>query len=225
MESQLTNLHKNTREAIFQHPVARNLEWRNVKAMLIDLADKVEEHGEILKISRNGQTLSLRRPYRKDMDDIEELMKVRHFLTRTDVVSPPADAGGVNLLVVLDHRMARIYKTESSGSVPQRIIPYDLNGVGRHLHHVENDSNGQRKPEQKDFYQAIAKTLQSAQKILIFGSGTGASSAMDHLLAELRRHHGDLAKLVVGSVVIDETHLTENQLLARAREFYEQLSP
>jgi hypothetical protein len=43
---------------------------------------------------------------------------------------------------------------------------------------------------------------------------------MDELLAQLNRHHGDLAKRVVGSIVLDETHMTEDQLLARAREFY-----
>ncbi len=43
---------------------------------------------------------------------------------------------------------------------------------------------------------------------------------MEHLLAELTRHHGDVAKRIVGSIVLDETHLTEDQLLARARDLY-----
>jgi predicted RNA-binding protein with PIN domain len=72
----------------------------------------------------------------------------------------------------------------------------------------------------KSFYEAIAKTLHGAEQILVFGSGTGASSAMEELLIELKHHHGDVAKRVVGSVVLNETHLTEDQLLAKAREFY-----
>src|SRR4051794_28715065 len=43
---------------------------------------------------------------------------------------------------------------------------------------------------------------------------------MDQLLAELRRHHRDLADRVVGSVVVDAKHLMEDQLLAAARDFY-----
>ena len=43
---------------------------------------------------------------------------------------------------------------------------------------------------------------------------------MEQLLAELRQHHAELAKRVVGSVVGDEQHLTRDQLLARAREIY-----
>lgn len=127
---------------------------------------------------------------------------------------------GSHLLVVIDHRQARVYKTELHGSVPQKITPYDPGGFGRHLHYVQDDSSGQRKPDRRSFYEAIAKTLQDAEQILIFGAGTGASSAMEELLAQLNRHHGDLANRVVGSVVLDETHLSEDQLLARARDFY-----
>ena len=129
-----------------------------------------------------------------------------------------------HLLVVIDHREARIYKTELHGAVPQRITPYDPGGFGRHLRHVEDDSTGQRKPERKSFYEAIAKTLGGADQILLFGSGTGASSAMEELLAELKHNHADVAKRIVGSIALDETHLTENQLLAKARGFYEKVA-
>ena len=132
----------------------------------------------------------------------------------------PASHDGVHVLVVIDHRMARIYKAELHGTVPQSIVPYDANGSGRHLHYVQNEANGQRKPEQKSFYEAVAKTLHDAEKILLFGSGTGASSAMEHLLAELNRNHANLARRVVGTIVVDEQHLTENQLLAKARAFF-----
>ena len=104
--------------------------------------------------------------------------------------------------------------------MPQQVIPYDASGAGRHLHYVQDDSNGQRRPENKSFYEAVAGTLQHAEKILLFGSGTGASSAMEQLLAELKQNHAELAQRVVGSVVVNEQHLTENQLLAKARDFY-----
>ena len=43
---------------------------------------------------------------------------------------------------------------------------------------------------------------------------------MDQLLAELRRHHSDIAKRIVGSLVVNETHLSEDQVLVKAREVY-----
>jgi hypothetical protein len=133
---------------------------------------------------------------------------------------PQPDAKSVHLLVVVDHREARIFKTELKGSVPERITPFDPHGFGRYLHSVTDDSNGQRKPERKSFYEAVAKSLKGAEQILLFGTGTGASSAMEQLIAHLKHHHADVTKCIVGSVAVDEHHLSEGQLLASAREFY-----
>jgi hypothetical protein len=160
----------------------------------------------------------------KNVAEIDEMTAIRHFLERSGAVQPEVAAEGTHLLVVIDHRQARVYKTEVHGAVPQRITPYDPGGGGRHLHYVQEDSHGQRKPELKSFYEAVAKTLKGAEQILIFGGGTGASSAMEQLVAELKQHHGDVANRVVGSIVLDETHLTENQLLAKARDFYASLA-
>jgi len=45
---------------------------------------------------------------------------------------------------------------------------------------------------------------------------------MEHLLLDLKKHHHDVAARIIGSVVIDEHHLTEDQLLAKARELFAQ---
>jgi hypothetical protein len=180
----------------------------------------VEDDNGNLKASRNGQTLVLHRPRGKDLADKKELMQVRHFLERSGPPVPAAAPAGSYLLVVIDHREARIYRTELHGSVPQRIVPYDPLGLGRALHYNQDDANGQRKPEQKSFYEAVAKTLQDAQQVLLFGTGTGASSAMEQLLLDLKLHHEDIAKRIISTIVVDEHHLTEDQLLAKARELF-----
>jgi len=125
-----------------------------------------------------------------------------------------------HLLVVIDHQEARVYRTEDLGAVPERIAPYDPHGHGRHLHSAHEWTDGKRQQERKSFYEAVAKTLRGAGQVFLFGSGTGKSSAMDQLLADLTAHHPDVAETVVGSVVVDSHHTTENGLLARAREFY-----
>jgi hypothetical protein len=222
MESQLSGSHQKTYDRVFQHPMPHNLQWREVWSMLeaIPDANAVADDKGNLKASRNGQMLVLHRPRGKDLADKKELMQVRHFLERSGVTAVPPAPSGSHLLVVIDHRQARIYSTEVHGAVPQRITPYDPFGFGRDLHYSQDDSNGQRKPELKTFYDAVAKTLHGAQQILMFGNGTGASSAMEHLLADLKDNHPDLAARVIGSVAVDEHHLTDNQLLAKAREFF-----
>jgi hypothetical protein len=224
MATQLTGSHRTTYKAIFQHPAALNLHWRDVRSMLAAVAEVVEQPNGNLKITRGEHSLVLCPSRDKDVAKIEELMAVRHFLERSGVTSPESVAAGAHLLVVIDHREARIYRTELQGSVPQRITPYDPHGFGRYLHNVQDDSHGQRKPERKSFYEAVAKTLRDAEKILLFGSGTGASSAMEQLLAELKHRHRQVAERIVGQVVVDEQHLTENQLLAQARDFYAKIA-
>jgi len=125
-----------------------------------------------------------------------------------------------HLLVVIDHQEARVYRTEVSGAVPERITPYDPHGYGRHLHSAQEWTDGKRLPERKSFYEAVAKTLRGAAQVLLFGSGTGRSSAMEMLLADLKAHHPDVAEKVIGSVVVDAHHTTEGELLAQARAFY-----
>ena len=125
-----------------------------------------------------------------------------------------------HLLVVLDHHEAKVYRTELRDAVPQHLAPYDPQGHGRHLHSAHEWTDGKSQPERKSFYEAIAKTLRGAEQVLLFGSGTGKSSAMDQLVKDLKEHHHDIADKIIGSVVVDAHHTTEHQLLAKAREIY-----
>ncbi len=222
MESQLSGTHQKIYQRIFEHPLPHNLQWRNVWSMLGSMTDveMVEDSKGTLKATRNGQMLTLHRPRGKDMVDKKELTQIRHFLERSDTAAAPPAAVGTHLLVVIDHREARIYSAELHGSIPQRIVPYDPFGYGRDLHYKQDDSNGQRKPERRSFYEAVASTLHGAQQILMFGTGTGSSSAMEQLLLNLKLHQHDVAERVVGSIAVDEHHLTEDQLLEMARKMF-----
>ena len=66
----------------------------------------------------------------------------------------------------------------------------------------------------------MAKALQAAGQILIFGTGTGSSNEMDQFITWLKTHHPEMASRIIGSLAVDEQHLTKDQILAKAREFY-----
>src|SRR5436305_12397111 len=137
-----------------------------------------------------------------------------------DRIMAKTEGTAPHLLVVIDHQEARVYRTEAHGAVPVRLAPYDPHGYRKHLHSAHEWTDGKRQAERKRFYEAVAKTLRGAGQVLLFGSGTGRSSAMEMLLADLKAHHPDVAARVVGSVIVDAHHTTEGQLLASAREFY-----
>ena len=220
METKAFGIHQSTYDAVFQHPISRNLQWRDVRSMLSACSDTTDEHSGNVKFTRNGQTLTVHPPLRKEFSDVHELMQIRHFLEKSNTPLKAAVGEGTQLLVVIDHREARIYKTDLHGTVPQRVTLLDPDGSHRYLHNVQDDSNGQRKPEPKAFYDGVVKSLKGADSILIFGSSTGASSAMIHLTAELTERHPQIASRVIGTVVVDDHHMTENQILEKARKFY-----
>ena len=47
---------------------------------------------------------------------------------------------------------------------------------------------------------------------------------MEMLLADLKAHHADVAAKIIGSVIVDAHHTTEDKLLAKAREFYSEFN-
>jgi hypothetical protein len=216
----LNGSHLRTYNAILQHPAAHNLEWRNVRALFNQIADVVEQPNGNLKVTRNGQSMVLHTPRTKDVADMEELMALRHFIQRSETPEAGATADGSHWLVVIDHHEARIYSSEMGGAVPVRITPHEPTDYFRHAHNSKDFSRGRERPDPNSFFEPVAAALKGAGSVLVFGSGTGTSSEMDQFVAWLGIHHKELAARIVGSVVVDEHHLSEAQLLSRAREFY-----
>jgi len=215
----LTGSHLRTYERIFQHPVSHNLEWRDVQTLFRYIGQVEEEHNGNLRVTRNGQTLVLRPTAGKDVAETEELMALRHFLERSEPTASEANGGVMHWLLVIDHHEARLFRSELHGAVPQTIMPHESEFF-RHAQNSQNLSRGKEKPDPNSFFEPVVKALRVAGPILIFGTGTGHSSEMEQFVAWAKHHHPDLAKRIIGSVVVDESHLTSDQLLAKAREFY-----
>jgi hypothetical protein len=220
MITQLHGLHRKTYDALFQDPVARNLEWQEVRSMLVALADAVEEDSDSLRIKRNGKTLVLHRPQSAGFEDLETLMQVRGFLKQSVAPLRQPEVQSLHLVVVIDDERARVYRTRFQESVPQRIMPYHPAGMARHLEITQNAYDGSRHAERKHFYQVLAKILIGAETILVLGGGTEAMTAMRQLLIELGHHHRNVAKRIIGALVVHEPHLTEQLMLKKSRAFY-----
>jgi hypothetical protein len=221
----LTGSHLRTYQTIFQHPLSHNLEWRAVHSLLGKLGQMTEEPNGNLKVTRHGQTLVLHPPRTKDVSEPEEIMALRHFLERSEALPAPADETEAHWLLLIDHQAARIFRSEMDGSLPQRILPHDPDGYFRHAPNSKDFSRGREKPDPNSFFEPVAKALPAGGRILVFGSGTGMSSEMDQFIAWVRQHHPELAARIIGTQVVDEHHLTDSQLLAKAREFYATARP
>ena len=216
----LTGSQLRTYNTIFQHPVSHNLEWRHVRALLATLGEIAEEPNGNLKVTRNGQVLVLHPPRTKDVSETDELMALRHFLKQSESAPPEAKESEMHWLVVIDHHEARIFQSEMHGAIPHQILPHEPDDYFRHAHNSKDFSRGQEKPDPNSFFEPVAKALQAPGRILVFGTGTGTSSEMEQFMAWVKLHHPELAQRIIGCLVVDEHHLSPDQLLAKAREFY-----
>jgi hypothetical protein len=216
----LNRAHLRTYNTIFQHPISHNLEWRSVRALLNHLGQVAEESNGHLKATRNGQTLILHKPHTKDIAEDRDVMALRHFLEQSETIPPETDAKAAHWLLVIDHHAARIFRSEIHGAQAGRILPHDAKEHFNQVQDAEEDSRGKEKPDPNSFFEPVAKALQAAGQILIFGTGTGSSSEMDQFITWLKTHHPEMASRIIGSLAVDEQHLTNDQILAKAREFF-----
>jgi hypothetical protein len=221
----LAGAHLRTREKIFRHPAAHNLDWREVRALFERLGQVDEEPNGNLKVTINGHSQIFPAPRTKEVQELDELMKLRHFLERAESIAAATVPGGEHWLVFIDHHEARLYRSERHGAKPEQILPHEPEDFFRHAPNSKEFSRGQEKPDPNSFFEPVAKALQGAAKILLMGNGKGTSSEMEQFAAWLTRHHPELAARVIGSMAVDQHHLTEAQLLAKAREFYAAVAP
>src|ERR1700679_2784549 len=108
----LTGTHLRTYNTIFQHPISHNLGWHDVHALFRHLGQVDEEPNGNLKVTRNGQILVLHPPRTKDISEPDEVISLRHFLQRSDTIPPKPNAKDAYWLLVIDHREARIFRSE-----------------------------------------------------------------------------------------------------------------
>ena len=215
----LTDQHRQTYHRIFQHPTLYNIEWREVTAMLRDLCQLEEKPNGNLRFTRHGQTLVLRSPLTKEIGDISELNALRDFLLRTEAV--PSDTGepSAHWVLVIDHQQARIFNSDQHGTHGLQVLPPQLPDHFRHTADSVDFSHSREPHGQNAFFATVAQTLKGAEHVLVLGTATGAASCMQQFLTWVKSHHPDLAGRIIGTVSVNEHHMSDDQLLALARRF------
>jgi hypothetical protein len=217
----LSGSHLRTYTMLFQHPVSHNLAWHDVHALFRQIGEVKEEPNGSLKVTRHGESIVLHPARTKDVDSTEEMMRLRHFVERSEAATVAGNEFGFgHWLLVIDHHEARIFRPESAGAVTLQILPPPPDDFFRHAPDSKDFARGQEKPDPNSFFPPVVKALAGAGQILVFGTGTGKSSEMDQFVDWARVHHADLAARIVGTLVVDEHHLTAGQLLEKARAFF-----
>lgn len=220
METALSGAHLRSYNKIFCHPISHNLGCREARALLNRLGEVVEEPNGNLRFSRNGHVLVIQSPRPGESMDVERLIALRHFLEGSEAPAADGAEKEAHWLVVIDHHEARVFRSVMHGSVPSRILPHKPEDFFRHAHNSKDFARGREKPDPNSFFGSVALVLGSVGAVLIVGSGKGTGSEMGEFIKWLDSKHPEISRRVIGSVVVDQHHLTEAQLLRTAQEFY-----
>ncbi|HEY9248862.1 MAG TPA: hypothetical protein VIO38_07010 [Rariglobus sp.] len=124
-------------------------------------------------------------------------------------------------LLVIDHQEARLLRMELKDGSPERLLAHGPDKYFRHAHNSPGFSRGEEKPDPNSFPGPVAQELQGSGEILVFGTGAGKSHGMDPFVAWVKVHHPERSKRIIGTVVVDDHHPTDAQLLATARACHE----
>lgn len=223
----LTGSHRRTLQAIFRHPLAHNVEWRDVVGLIGEIGEAEEKHNGEFVFEVAGKRLELRKPHNKDLNG-DQVIELRHFLGQAGVSpegssQPAAHArpAGPSLLIVVDNHETKIFHLDvTSADASEHVIrPYDPHHFLHHLaHKPQSREPGQRAPEDPAYYEKIAEAVALAAKIVVVGHGTGKSNAAHHLTQYLQSHHHETYSRIVRQITADLSSITKPQLLDLGRE-------
>jgi hypothetical protein len=200
----------------------RNLAWSEVTELIGRLGEVLPRSGNEVEFVVGASRAFFNRPHTHSLE-VEEVSRLRRFLHEAGLgtAAPAQTTPTQRAVVVIDHRMARIFQ-DQSGSAPEQKEtekPYDPHGFHRHLiHRKEAHYEGQRIPEEDSFYQQIAEDLKPAKEIILIGHGTGKSSALDFLVQYLKTHDPTIWPQVKATEITDLSALTEPEIEAIARQ-------
>jgi hypothetical protein len=221
MDKHLDHKHASLLESLLSGSLPHNLRWDDV-VELIGKLGQIEPHGGTeFAFVVGSQRAFFKRPSSHSLEE-GEVSRLRKFLRDADLGAASSEPVQLKrAIVVIDHHLARVYKNVDGNKAQSEDTarPYDPHGFHRHLiHRKEAHYQGQRVPEDPSFYEELAKDLLPAQEIILFGHGTGKSSALEVLTEYLKKHHPALYQRVIATEIVDLSALTEPEIEAIAKK-------
>ena len=133
-----------------------------------------------------------------------------------------SDVNNKFVVVTLTKDEAKVWATGlERSSKPEKISAIDNN---RHHHKLRQELRHKGPgldPESKVFFEKLSEVIKPASELLFLGHGEGKADAVHNFQSYLKEKHQDLAKKIVGVIEADVSHMTEPQVLAEARAWFD----
>jgi pimeloyl-ACP methyl ester carboxylesterase len=126
------------------------------------------------------------------------------------------------MVVAIDGREARVWPHGTDpGTRPERVVSPNHRDKHRHVR-GDQLGNGQSNPtDESTYFDEVAHLLEDAGEILLIGHGHGKSNVPQAFTTFLSRRHNGLASRISGVLDSDLSALTDAQVLALARHWFD----
>ncbi|CAB5241000.1 unannotated protein [freshwater metagenome] len=126
------------------------------------------------------------------------------------------------IAVAITQDEARVWTTGlEKGTPPEKIkAPHD-NTRHHHVRMAQHNGGHDVDPEETRYFAALCGAIAPASEILLIGHGNGKANAMVRFVQYLERKHPDVAHKVVDAIDSNLQALTEDQILAQARNWFD----
>lgn len=128
------------------------------------------------------------------------------------------------VVAVIERDETRIWATNAEKGTKPEVVSQPAEAE-KHRHvRASQHAGGHDDVEKstKAYYEAISKVLAPAGEILLVGHGKGKANWMVKFVQHLERHHKDVAHKVVGALDINVPAMSEGELLAAARDWFDE---
>ncbi len=197
-------------ESLMHGKLPRSLHWSEAVELIGHLGEVQPNAGVEFTFIVGAHREIFKRPHNAELG-IDEVSHLRRFLKAAASETPaPVETSRKRMVVVIDHHGAHVFKVGGDRLADEETLaPYDPHHFHHHMvHRKEAHYQGGRVPEENSFYEQIAKAVESADELVLVGHGTGKSSAVDYLVAYLKKHHPEVASRILVTETADLSALT-----------------
>jgi hypothetical protein len=126
------------------------------------------------------------------------------------------------IVITLTIDEAKIWLTGlEKSSKPEKISAVDHNTRRHKIRQMQRHKGPGLDRESKDFFEAVSLVCKDVSEILLLGHGSGKSDTVHNFQSYIKEKHPDIAKKIVGTIEADVAHMTEPQVLAEARAWFD----
>jgi hypothetical protein len=224
--------HRRTLAAIFRHPLAHYLEWREVVGLISHIGHIQERSGDEFLFTVGAEHQFMRKPHTKDLTG-PDVMALRHLLVRAGWSADGAPEGTAelsvtaapDLIAVIDHNEAQVWRVALTAGVDGSDSTIEAYDPRHFLHHMVQKTHrldhGKTSADDRVFLEDIAKAMSVGGRIVVIGHGVGESNMAAQTTAWLKTHHPQIWARIVEEIVADLPGLTTAQRLDLGRHALE----